>query len=542
MLCLACNRLVYLPDPFVFAAVFSTFMLGVLDRRLPGVIGAFIIGVLALAKWSVLFVALPLLVLADVRAVVTKRSWPLQTLALLAAVVAGFSVAGQPLASLPRYLRNGYEISAFFSVAVNSPRTVLPLGGQLAFVACSGALAAVLFADARAGWVSRLQRGYMWLTPLLLGVGWLWVFLALYHASYVRADGGHFYIGWNALLVSLPITLLVAGSSRGGGDAGLRRREVALAVAACALFVLVAEYPPLWRDPRPTQLSSRLSVLAAAKVRSVGSLLGWADPAKVRRFKRERVAALQAIAVRDLRIGSETVDAYPFDLGPIIAAGLAYQPRPTMQAQVAYSPYLQRLDLEHWRGPNAPVHLLFLLGDIDGRLPTLALGPSVVELLSRYDPVDRANGVLHLRRRGAPRRAVERPLTSTSVSVGGRAVSVPHVEGTLTLARIHLSQTVSGRLLNFVRPPFLMIDVKLANGVVGRYRFVPSMAELGFAVSPELESLFGSFYEAPRAETDLVDGIKRCAPVEEFQIRTVGFPGPYAFRVGTVEFSAVQFQ
>ena len=218
----------------MFAAVFSTFMLGVLDRRLPGVIGAFIIGVLALAKWSVY--SLRCLSLCSPMSARSSRSgrgrfrpWRFSPRSWRASP----SRASRSRA-FPGTSETGTISPAFFSVAVNSPRTVLPLGGQLAFVACSGALAAVLFADARAGWVSRLQRGYTWLTPLLLGAGWLWVFPALYHASRtVRADGGHFYIGWNALLVSLPITLLVAGSSVaagmpacGGAKSLLRLRRV----------------------------------------------------------------------------------------------------------------------------------------------------------------------------------------------------------------------------------------------------------------------------------------------------------------------------
>jgi hypothetical protein len=101
---------------------------------------------------------------------------------------------------------------------------------------------------------------------------------------------------------------------------------------------------------------------------------------------------------------------------------------------------------------------------------------------------------------------------------------------------------MAGRVLNFVSPAYLMLDVKFAKGVVRSYRFVPSMAELGFAISPELESLLGTFERPARLETDLVSGLQRSEPAEEFQIREVGSLGRYAFDRGAVEFSFVTFQ
>jgi len=541
LLCLICNRLVYLTDPFIFAALYSAFILAVLDRRPAALAGAAVLGVFALAKWSVLFVALPLFVLADLRTLLVKRALPLQSITFLGAIVVGFLLAGQPLASLPLYFRNGYEIARFFGLAVTSLRTGMPLEAQLLFVGCAAVLALVLFSHARAAYrAGEAMARDAGAQLLLLGFGWVWVFFALYHASYIRPDGGHYYIGWNAFLVTLPVALFVAASLR-RGEATLRRRDVSFAIVACAVYLVAADYPPLWREAGVRGLPARLYSGVTGKVQSARALLAWADRGKLRRFKKARVAALQAIAVRDVRIGRETIDVYPFDLAPVLAADLAYQPRPTMQAQVAYTPYLQRLDLEHWRGPNAPLHLLFQLGDIDGRLPTLALGPSIVEVLARYTPVGRVEPALHLRRRQTPLPISERALTSTTAAMD-QWVSVPNSKGALTLARIRLPQTLAGRLLNLVKPPFLMIDVKYSTGVVGEYRFVPSMAELGFAISPELESLLGTLVHPGRPEIDLLSGLERSATAKAFRIREVGSLGQYAFEPADVAFSCVQFR
>jgi hypothetical protein len=534
LLCLVCDQLYYLNDGFVFAAIFSAFMLNVLDRRVAAPVAAAIIGVLSLSKWSFLFVALPLFALADIRSVMMKRLFPLQSLTLLATVALVWVLSGQAMGSLPSYIRNGYEISSFFAAAVSQPLW-LPAATKLTFLVAAAALVLSLSLHARNGLKEgRSPSGPKFVTPLVLALGLLWLFFALYKASFVRPDGGHYFIGWNSLLLILPVTLLVTASVL--RDATLGRLDVAMIVAACGVFFMV-EYPPLWRHPQ--DLPARVNERLTAKFRSVTSLLGWADAGKVKDWRQARLRALYSMALSGMGVGGETVDVYPWNLSPVIATGLAYQPRPTMQAQVAYSPHLQELDLEHWRGPNAPAHLLFELADIDARLPTLSLGPSIVELLSRYEPVGRVESSLHLRRRHTPRPVVQGATSSAPIAID-QWIDVPNTVGSLTLARIRLTPTIGGRLLAFIdKPPILEMEVRFSTGGARLYRFIPSMAELGFAISPELVSLLGA---NSRPEPDLISGLHRSVPVHAFKIRAFG-DGRLAqswLSQGEVTFSLVQ--
>jgi hypothetical protein len=523
LVCVLANRIFYLNDGVVFAAAFSAFLLALLGRRTLALLSTAVLGVLALAKTSFFFAALPLFLLADLFGFVKKRTLPLQTVTLLVSMTVAFVMSGQDLASLPLYLRNGYEISKFYSGAMSlslGPGGFLIL---LPFVACALALPILIVLRGRAT-PSRLV-----LYVVALGLAWLT--LVIYKASFVRADPYHFYIGWNALLLIVPVMLFTA---RHMTEAPLKTERIdhALVVGMIALFLLTAEQ---------RTFGGTIFGVPGQRIRdgavNVVSLLGWMDPRKPSAYEGGRLAALNRMAVH-LPIGKETIDVYPWDIGDVIAAGLNYQPRPSMQSYLAYSPYLQQLDLYHWKGPNAPDHVLFQLADIDGRLPTLALGPSIVEILSRYDAAGAVGERIHLRKRASPR-AVSAQVQPARPLQLDEWITVPNEPARLTLASIRLKQTLLGSAWAFLDvPPELVIETKLASGEVRQYRFVASMSELGFAISPDLIPLLGA---AGRAESDLPAGLQQSVPITAFRIRG-GPMAAHSFAPGNVTFSIVEIR
>jgi len=531
--CLFANRIYYLNDGVVFAAEFSAFLLALLGRRTVSLLGVVVIGVLALAKNSFFFAAVPLFLLADAFTLAKRRVLPLQTFTLLAAMTATFVMVGQHLASLPLYLRNGYEISKFYSEAMSlgpSPWGVVTLAP---FVACVLALPLLLLVRARRihtdGSTNADKNG---LVLYVATLGLMWLSLVIYKASFVRADAGHYYIGWNALLLIAPVMLFTAWQLTGASPK-IERLDCALIVAMVAIFLATADLRTAWWE---TRASGSLRGVPLERIREKAgnfhALIGWLDPRKRRVFDRERLRALDRMALR-LPIGRETIDVYPSEIGGMIAAGLSYQPRPTMQSYLAYSPYLQQLDLDHWRGQNAPDHLLFELIDIDGRLRTLALGPSIVEIFSRYDAVGAVGERIHLRRRALPHAVKVESQTSRSLGLG-EWIPVPNEPGCLTLVSVHLKQTVLGSALSFFgAPPELTIETMLSSGEVRQYRFVASMSELGFAISPDLVPLLR---RAGLAESGLLMGLRHALPVKAFRIGR-GRLAARAFAPGNAAFS-----
>jgi hypothetical protein len=156
------------------------------------------------------------------------------------------------------------------------------------------------------------------------------------------------------------------------------------------------------------------------------------------------------------------------------------------QSFSSYSPRLQALDRDHFQSPRAPETLFLRIEDIDSRLPTLATGPSLPVIGQWYDAVDtdpRGLGLI-LHRRSSPRRASQQATGETEFHLD-QWITIPQPETGLVLARVTLPRTVLGRIVTLLyREPLLLITVRSASGIERTYRFIPGMAELGFAISP----------------------------------------------------------
>jgi hypothetical protein len=181
-----------------------------------------------------------------------------------------------------------------------------------------------------------------------------------------------------------------------------------------------------------------------------------------------------------------TVDAIPWEVAELIASGLDYRPRPVIQSFSSFSPRLQALDRDRFQGPHAPQTLFLRIEDIDGRLPTMATGPSLPVIGQWYDAVDNMAPLgLVLHRRQSPRAASREQLGEAEFRID-QWVTVPQPETGLILARVMLERTLRGRLVTFFyREPLLFITVRTASGSEHRYRFIPSMGEVEFAISPQ---------------------------------------------------------
>src|SRR5262249_42870881 len=98
------------------------------------------------------------------------------------------------------------------------------------------------------------------------------------------------------------------------------------------------------------------------------------------------------------RVGDDPVDMVSREQGVVLLNRLNYRPRPVLQSYSTFTPFLQSAHADFFRGPRAPEYVLFSLGPIDGRLPTLEDGPALVELIQRYRPVLEEESYLLLQR------------------------------------------------------------------------------------------------------------------------------------------------
>lgn len=505
--------------------LFAAFLFCLKRRDGWSVAAAALCAPLALAKYSFGLVILPLLLLADLDRLAARRA-PLLTLAFLAAALLADAAAGQPLSALGDLVRNTLEIVLGYGRAMQLRG---PLG-ELALALALAALAAgFVGCIAWTQWRTSDEAGRGDPAPLAAALGLAWTLFVLVKMGFVRQDM-HPFIFHQAAAASF--ALAFAFLDRPGRIGPTAR------AAFLAIFVLMSCDALYWcaREkvfgPERNMARAAGAVLDQVPMRlKIG--LEWASGRRYGEMTQARTAALAGLK---REFGAQVrgrVDAIPVDLAPLIASGLDYAPRPVIQSYSSYTPVLQSLDKAHFEGPGAPDTLLLNIDDIDGRLPTLALGPSLPVIGRRYDAVGVDPVGLVLRRRAEPR-AVESRIGPALPLPLDRWTPAPGRPGVLLMAHIKVGRTLAGRLAGFLlREPLMQIDLRTADGSVSSYRFVPDMATLGVAISPLPRSW-------AQAALPLLDpsSSRPSQPVTAIRISTNG--KNWAFGRPTVAYEAVR--
>jgi hypothetical protein len=137
----------------------------------------------------------------------------------------------------------------------------------------------------------------------------------------------------------------------------------------------------------------------------------------------------------------------------------------------------------------------------DGRLPALEDSGGFLEILRRYQPVVIEKGYLLMKRNpdsaGLP--AISRCVLRDDVVKLDQEVPLDPKRDGPQLLELDVKCCKTGKLRNLLhKPPPLFIQLRLANGKVQRYRFIPAMARTGFLVNPlvstnmDVTQLYGS--------------------------------------------------
>jgi hypothetical protein len=220
-----------------------------------------------------------------------------------------------------------------------------------------------------------------------------------------------------------------------------------------------------------------------------------------------------------------TADVIPERLTPVIFSNLSYHPRPVPQNYLSYTPHLQMLDARHFASPQAP-DLLFVdvLSDIDMRLPTLSLGPSLPIIAQWYDVAgsDPDLGAV-LRRRAAPR-FVQEAVAASRTLTWGAWLPLPAIgTGQLVGATIDFPRGLIARATGLLaREPVIFIELRRIDGQIDRYRVVPGMMGTSVVLSPTVRNPQPSVTQPDRAIGMLVPGSRPNATIPVAAIRLVG--------------------
>lgn len=264
----------------------------------------------------------------------------------------------------------------------------------------------------------------------------------------------------------------------------LRRRGAGLARAlACVLA--------LWGYQRCQEASGNGTVrpFSAWNERFAFGLEGLTN---WRGLEAERVGQLRqfraeyALPRIRARVGTETVDALPTELGVLFLNDLNWRPRPVIQSYAAYTPALIELNARHFRSERAPRYVLLRYGTIDNRLPGADDAGAIEAVIAGYRIVVVENSYALLERQWStpPREPVRRTIFETTAGFG-ESVELPQVERGAASLRVEIERTLRGRVYEFlVRTPELFVRVETADGFIGRFRAVPGELEHGVSIDP----------------------------------------------------------
>ena len=191
-----------------------------------------------------------------------------------------------------------------------------------------------------------------------------------------------------------------------------------------------------------------------------------------------------------------SVDVYPLEQTLALAYGLAWAPRPVVQSYSAYTPTLARANAAHLLGPAAPDTVLLRIGAIDDRLPALEDAPSWPVLLQRYriDSLQASYAVLRRRDDGGAVADIAQPDATVPIVQASPAMGewLPLPPGQPLWAEIALRPTWLGSMANFLlKSSTLTMSLRYADGSVRQFRYVASMGETGFVLSPTIVDVQG---------------------------------------------------
>jgi len=519
----------YSIDARVQVALLTAFLLAVRSRSLVPVALVVVLAPLFLSKLSYFFGALPLLLIADSYRLIRFRSVPLLTVATLAAMVVAMVATGHPLNLLPELAGNDLGLIAGYGPAMQYAWL-----GIWPLLAALVALAAIVPALAWLLWqrVGREADQYDWLLAgaLVLGIGWHLFFS--FKTGHVRQDM-HIMNTWFGFGLAIPVLLAFFDEAR-----PLSRLQIWLFVGLMGGSLL----PPFVFQAAPYDLAYpgvRIRELARQPV----DALSWLNPWTWRETADKRAEVERQLALRVPAGLSGTADVIPFELGPVIASSqVQYDPRPVPQTYSSYTPELQAMDARHFANPATAPDVLFLkIQEIDERVPTMGIGPTLPVLAAWYDAEGGSALGLVLRHRDQPRQVAEGRAVSSRLTVGDW-VQLPGQQASPIIARMSLPQPAWSKLVGLIgREPLIHLELQFDDGSRRTFRFVPGMAEAGFVISPLPRSLDPCDFRGTAAMLDPAFAPDALMRVTALRIAPTGLIR-HGYGPGTVTFSPLSIE
>ncbi len=419
-----------------------------------------VLGLIGLVKVSFLFLAMPLVVSGSIvlakKHVGSATAW---VSSFVLAFVGGWVALGQDPAAILDYLRSSGEISSGYTGAMS----LLPdkmVFVQVCLCTAATAIAGLALLRSKGTVIEKAHRTIVLF--VVLGVTW--------KSAVVRAD--HYHI--DSFLLLLPVLYFFAIK-----EFLIKGASVRMMAGSALTLAIVMAIAARASDYRPFKNARKVSNLYAESFQRLRNANTSVTPPL-------RDDVFRGLDNQTKRlVGRAPIDVFGYRQGAAMISGVNYEPRPVFQSYFAYTPLLQKKNLDYYLGSSRPSYVLFDIETIDGRFPTLDDASLLIHLIGSYEPVASSNGPLLLRPRVS---GLPKPRLSSLGRVDlrfGQVVRLPILTSSRIVARVDMNLSITGRLVSLLwQAPPVRLRVKTADGRMGRYTFIPDMARSGFLLSP----------------------------------------------------------
>lgn len=416
-------------------------------------------GTLPLAKGSFAGLAAAQGGLAVVMLALTKRTRlaGLLVLVALTSLCSGWIATGQHLIDLPHFFVSEGPVISGYSEAMSAHG---PFVQVVYWGAAAIAITALFYFGA--------ARQYKILGALAV-IGVLLYLFVTFKAGFVRQDGHQHMSAVALLFCALAIAMFIE-----------KRFAVTVSVTTLAAWAALERSMPDYQPDFAFQRAHFAYLLTrdglARRIRHPELFSQTFDQGNAQIREQVPIHGITGNA-----------DIYPYDVSTLFANHIEWNGRPTFQSYSAYHPKLDQANADHLTGKRAPDNVLFRVGTIDGRLPSMDDALSWAVLLRNYTITGQESGYLKMVRSLPPRSATSTIVLDTDASVGD-SISIPQTDS-LTIARIHMRPTLLGRAaLAAFKLPKVYLQVTLSDGRSFTFRYIPEMGDNGFVLSPLVQS------------------------------------------------------
>lgn len=179
------------------------------------------------------------------------------------------------------------------------------------------------------------------------------------------------------------------------------------------------------------------------------------------------------------KIGSHTIDVYPWDIRLLLDNGLHYLPRPVCQSYSAYTPYLENRNFDHFNSQKAPQFVLYEYLSTDNRY-ALFEEPKVNLALSRNYEVTNQFDFDGRRFLLLEKKKDFKPLRFTHPKTLTMAIDAPLFPEKNKYYEVGVAHSLSGKLVSIVaHEPEIALGIQLAGKPIKNFRTSKPVLQTG---------------------------------------------------------------